>query len=65
VPERVRFVGDPSVVGTLVEPPPWDRDGWPHVVWDGDAYVCVLRPEEVETVGGPRYVTAVSRNRPD
>jgi hypothetical protein len=43
----VLFTGDLSVRGRLVEPPPWDRDGWPHVRWDGDDYVCVLRPDEV------------------
>ena len=35
------------MVGTLVPSPPWDVDGWPHVVWDGDDYMCVLRPEEI------------------
>jgi hypothetical protein len=44
---RVEFVGDPSVVGSLVQSPPWDLDGWPHVVWDGDDWVSVLRPDEV------------------
>lgn len=48
-PERVVFVGDPEVRGVLVEPPPWSLDGWPHVVWSGDSYTCVLPPEEIRT----------------
>lgn len=26
---------------------PWDRDGWPHVIWDGDPYLCVLAQDEI------------------
>lgn len=47
--QRVEFVGDTTVVGTLV-PSPWDKDGWPHVVWDGDNYLCVLHPDEIALV---------------
>lgn len=42
---RVRFVGDRTVVGTLIG---YSEDGWPHVVWDGDTWTSVLAPDEVE-----------------
>lgn len=48
--QRVEFVGDPSVVGTLVVDLPWDQDGLSHVVWDGDTYICVLQSDEIRLV---------------
>lgn len=45
---RVVFIdADLDTFGTVVEPPEWASPGLPHVVWDGDDYVCVLRPSEI------------------
>ncbi len=45
---RVRFVGEPDLMGYLLEAVPGLPSDVAHVLWDGDAYLCVCLPGEIE-----------------
>ncbi len=50
VTRQVRLVEEPGLTGYALDNVPGLPTDVVHVLWDGDTYLCVCQPHEIETV---------------